>query len=266
MKKLFYSLLAIAMTAGVYSCHTNAVTGRKSLNIVDESTMRQMATNQYSSFIAENHPVNGTADAAMVKRVGQKISKAVNDYMTSIGKQDEIKGYNWEFNLVNENQANAWCMPGGKVVFYSGIMPICKDETGVAVVMGHEVAHAIARHGNERYSQQMAAQGIGLLASEYLKTKPDEAQQLFNTLYPLGSQVAVLLPYSRLQESEADEMGVIFMAMAGYDPNEAVKFWERMQAIGGSKPPEFLSTHPSNERRIQDLKGKIPKAMTYYKK
>ena len=178
-----------------------------------------------------------------------------------------LKGFQWEFNTVESEEANAFCMPGGKVVFYTGILPICQDEAGVAVVMGHEVAHAIAKHGNERMSQGLVQQFGGVALSVALSDKPAQTQQLFQTAYGVGSQVGVMLPFSRLQESEADELGLIFMAMAGYDPHEAPKFWERMSAkSSGGAPPEFLSTHPSHETRIRKLNKAIPKAMEYYKK
>ena len=196
-----------------------------------------------------------------------KIKSAVEKYMADNNLSDQLKGFNWEFNTVESDQVNAFCMPGGKVVFYTGILPICKDDAGVAVVMGHEVAHAIAKHGNERMSQGLIQQFGGVALSVAIADKPAETQQLFQTAYAVGSQVGVMLPFSRLQESEADDLGLIFMAMAGYDPHEAPKFWERMSAnSGGSAPPEFMSTHPSHETRIKKLNAAIPKAMEYSKK
>jgi predicted Zn-dependent protease len=199
-----------------------------------------------------------------VARVGAKISAAVQQYLTSKGQQSLISGYQWEFNLVNNNQANAWCMPGGKVVVYSGLMPIVQNEVGLAVVMGHEIAHAIARHSNERTSQQLAAQGGQALAG-LISNNPSTASQIFNTAVGVGGQLS-LLKFSRDQESEADQMGLIFMAMSGYNPNEALNFWQRMSAQSkGAKPPEFLSTHPSDATRIANIKSHIPEAMNYYK-
>jgi predicted Zn-dependent protease len=203
----------------------------------------------------------------MVKGVGLKIQKAVEEYMAQNNWSGQLEGYAWEFNLIEDDIVNAWCMPGGKVVFYTGIMPICQDETGVAVVMGHEVAHAIANHGAERMSQGLVQQMGGQALSVALSSKPAETQALYNAAYGIASNYGAMLPFSRLHESEADKMGLIFMAMAGFDPQEAPKFWERMQKkSGGAAPPEFLSTHPSHESRIKDLNAQIPEAMKYYKK
>lgn len=265
MNRIFILLFAIALPATFSSCFKNPVTGRNSLNILPESEVMSLSNQQYASFLAENKPVHGTKDAGIVKSVGERMQVAVSKYLQSVGKQNLINGYKWEFNLVNDNSANAFCMPGGKVVFNSGIMPLCANEAGVAVVMGHEIAHAIARHGNERMSQEYAKQGAGLLFSEWVSTKPELAQQLFNTAFAIGTEVAVILPFSRAHESEADRMGLIFMAMAGYDPNEAISFWMRMAAAGGAKPPEILSTHPSNETRISDIRTHLPEALKYYK-
>lgn len=264
MKKAIYLLGFIAISTTLYSCFKNPVTGRSSLNLADESTMRQEARTAYSAQLAQNSVVNGTAQAQMIKNVGQKISAAVAQYLASKGQQDLIKGYNWEFTLLQSNEVNAWCMPGGKVAFYTGILPITQDEKGIAVVMGHEIAHAIARHGNERVSNTMVAQYGGAVFSSIMGTKSETAQNIFNQAYGIGSTLGILA-YSRQHESEADEMGLIFMAMAGYDPHEAIGFWQRMGAQGGAKPPEFLSTHPSDQRRISDIKGRIGNAMKYYK-
>lgn len=263
MKKVFVAIFLLCITATLYSCFKNPVTGRSSLNLVDESTMRQMANQEYATFLTTNTPVNGTRDAEMVARVGGKMSAAVQQYLAGKGQQSLTSGYLWQFNLVNNNEANAWCMPGGKVVVYSGIMPIVQNEVGLAVVMGHEIAHAIARHSNERTSQQLAAQGGQALAG-ILSSDPTVASRIFNTAVGVGGQLA-LLKFSRDQESEADQMGLIFMALAGYNPNEAVTFWQRMATQGGQKPPEFLSTHPSDARRVADIKSHLPEAMKYYK-
>jgi predicted Zn-dependent protease len=264
MKKFFIILLSVASFSTLYSCYRNPVTGRNTLNLVDESTMRTMANQEYAAFLSTNAPVKGTRDAEMVSRVGAQLASAVQQYLSSTGQQSQISGYQWEFNLVNNNQANAWCMPGGKVVVYSGIMPVVQNEVGLAVVMGHEIAHAIARHSNERASQQVAAQGGQALAS-VLTNNPGTASQIFNTAVGIGGQLT-LLKFSRDQESEADQMGLIFMALAGYNPNEALNFWQRMSAQSkGAKPPEFLSTHPSDATRIANIKKHIPTAMSYYK-
>jgi predicted Zn-dependent protease len=203
----------------------------------------------------------------MVKRVGQNIQAAVTKYMNQNKLGSRIAGYKWEFNLVEDKAVNAWCMPGGKVVVYSGLLPVTQTEPALAVVMGHEIAHAVARHGNERMSQQLLAQAGETALSVALANKSPQTQAAFMTAYGVGSQVGVLLPYSRLQESEADKLGLIFSAMAGYDPREAPAFWQRMaKASGGGAPPEILSTHPSDQTRINDLNKFMPQALKYYKK
>lgn len=259
------ALFAASLSVLTAACFTNPVTGRKSLNLVNESEMRQLGTTQYTSFLASNPAVTGTnANADMVKRIGNRMAAAVNEYLKMKGQQSLISGYQWEFNLVNNNQVNAWCMPGGKVVVYTGILPVTQTETGLAVVMGHEIAHAVARHGNERMSQGLVAQFGGEALSAALSSKPAQTQNLFNSIYGIGAQGG-LLAYSRSQETEADEMGLYFMALAGYDPNEAVNFWSRMAAQSGQKPMELLSTHPADSRRVSDIKGWLPRAMQYYK-
>ncbi len=177
-----------------------------------------------------------------------------------------IDGFQWEFNLVDDDVPNAWCMPGGKVVVYTGLLPLTQNETGLAVVMGHEIAHAVARHGNERMSQELALQLGGVALSVAIEKKPEETKQLFYSAYGIGSELGIVLPYSRLHETEADKLGLIFMAMAGYNPEEAIPFWTRMSQSGGQKPPEILSTHPADETRIRNLKEFMPEAMKYYRK
>jgi predicted Zn-dependent protease len=203
-------------------------------------------------------------EAAMVDRIGLRITKAITKYFESEGKGSVLDGYKWEFNTVESKDANAWCMPGGKVVVYTGILPLTQNETALAVVMGHEIAHAVAQHGNERMSQQMMIQMGGVALSEALKTKKETTQQIAMAAFGAGSALGVVLPYSRTHEYEADEMGLYFMAMAGYDPSNAPVFWERMIAQGGGAPPEFLSTHPDPANRIKDMKRKMPKALEYY--
>jgi len=264
MKKVCIVLSIVAASSIFSACFKNPVTGRSSVNLVDENSVRQQSAASYTSFLSTNKLVNGTADAAMVSRVGNRMADAVKRYLQERGKADLISGYQWEFNLVNSNEVNAFCMPGGKVVVYTGIIPITANETGLAVVMGHEIAHAIARHGNERMSQQLIAEAGGATFAALMSQKPQQAQQIFNTAYGVGSGLAVL-KYSRTHESEADEMGLYFMAMAGYNPTEAVSFWQRMAAKGGQKPPEFLSTHPSDQTRISQLQGWMPKAQALYK-
>ena len=251
----------------VAACASVPITGRRQLSLVPESTVNQMAAQQYSEFIASNKLSGDVAATAMVKRVGRKIQSGVEQYFAERGQSSRLRDYKWEFNLVEDSLVNAWCMPGGKVVVYTGLLPITRNENGLAVVMGHEIAHAIAQHGEERMSQGLLTQFGGIALSAALSEKPEQTQTLFMTAYGLGATLGVLLPYSRLHESEADRIGLIFMAMAGYDPNGAVEFWERMAAEkGGGAPPEFLSTHPSDQTRIDNIKSLIPEAMKYYKK
>jgi len=224
-----------------------------------------MSFQQYSQFLGENKLSTDAAQTAMIKRVGARIQKAVESYMAEIGASDRLEGFKWEFNLVDDPTVNAWCMPGGKVVFYTGILPICQDEAGVAVVMGHEIAHAVANHGGERMSQGLAVQGLGAGLQVAMSEKPALTQALLMQSFGMGSQMG-MLKFSRTHESEADEMGLYFMAIAGYNPQSAPQFWERMKAnAGGQAPPEFMSTHPSNDRRIADLNALMPKAVEYYK-
>ncbi|HAW18580.1 MAG TPA: peptidase M48 [Flavobacteriales bacterium] len=247
------------------SCAKVPITGRRQLNMLPESQLMSMSLTEYKSFLSANETVSATDQAALVKSVGTKISTAVESYLKKHGQSKRVKDFNWEFNLVKDETVNAWCMPGGKVVFYTGILPITKDEAGLAVVMGHEIAHAIARHGNERMSQGLALQGGGMAIGVALSNQPELTQNLFSQAYGLSSQLG-MLKYSRMHESEADKMGLVFMAMAGYDPREAPEFWKRMAAIGGQKPPEFLSTHPHDDTRIKDLNDYMDEALKHYKK
>lgn len=246
------------------SCSKVPITGRRQLNMLPESQLMSMSLTQYDAFLKENKHVTGTKDAQMVKSVGNKIAAAVESYLKKHGQGKRVKDFDWDFNLVDDNTVNAWCMPGGKVVFYTGILPITKNETGLAVVMGHEIAHAIARHGNERMSQGLALQGGGIALGVALSDKPELTQTIFQQAYGLGGQLG-MLKYSRMHESESDKMGLVFMAMAGYDPREAPEFWKRMAAKGSAKPPEFLSTHPHDDTRIKDLNEFMPNALKYYK-
>ncbi len=246
-------------------CSSVPITGRSQLSLVSDSEMMTMSYQEYDKFIKENKLSTDKVSVEMVRRVGGRIEKAVGTFFAEKGMSDQLKGYKWEFNLVESKEVNAWCMPGGKVVVYSGILPITKDETGLAVVMGHEIAHAVARHGQERMSQQMLAQLGAVALDAALAQKSDETRTLWMSAYGVGAQVGALLPYSRKHESEADELGLYFMALAGYDPNQAPVFWERMAQGGGGQPPEFLSTHPGHDTRISDLRRLIPEAMKYYR-
>lgn len=258
--------IVVSLSIVAFSCRSVPVTGRSQLNLIPTSEMLSMSYQQYGDFLKENKLSTDTAKVRMIKRVGARIQRAVEDYARQKGFADELKGYQWEFNLVESEQVNAWCMPGGKVVFYTGILPITQNELGVAVVMGHEVAHAVAEHGNERMSQGLLAQMGGAALSVALDKEPEQTKDLWLTAFGVGAQVGALLPFSRLQESEADHLGLIFMAMGGYDPNAAVAFWQRMAAQkGGAAPPEFLSTHPSDETRIKKIQERLPEALQYYK-
>ena len=229
--------------------------------------MLSMSAQQYGTFLKENKLSQNQQQVATVKRVGSRIQDAVERYFASSGLQDYLKKYKWEFNLVEDKQVNAWCMPGGKVVVYTGILPVAQDDTGLAVVMGHEIAHAIAEHGNERMSQGLLAQLGGTALATALSTQPDVTRQLWMSVYGVGAQYGALMPYGRMQESEADHLGLVFMTMAGYDPNSAVTFWERMAAQkGGKAPPEFLSTHPADATRIANIKRLIPEVLAKYRK
>lgn len=262
MKNILFAVIIAGLLGG---CATNAVTGRKQLSLVSESELQLMATNEYQTFLTENKPLPpSNRDAALVDRVGERIANAITKFFTDQGRGDILEGYKWEFNTVESKDANAWCMPGGKVVVYTGLLPITQTETALAIVVGHEIAHAIATHGNERMSQGMVQQLGGAALQVALSQKPEETQNIFLTAYGVGSQVGALLPFSRKQETEADEYGLIFAAMAGYDPREAVPFWERMANSGGAEQPEFLSTHPSNQTRIKNLERFMPEAMKYY--
>lgn len=265
MKKIFI-FLTIALV--YYNCATVPLTGRKQLSLVSSAEINEMAAQEYREVIAKGPLSTNAEQTALIRRVGSKIKSGVEKYMASINATDQLAGFDWEFNLIQDDKTvNAWCMPGGKVAFYTGILPICKDENGIAVVMGHEVAHAIANHGRERMSQGLLEQiGVNSLSAA-LGQNPTATKQIFLQAVGVGAEVG-MLKFSREQESEADHIGLIFMAMAGYDPAQAPAFWERMSANAGANgaPPEFLSTHPSDERRIRDLKGWIPEATKYYKK
>ncbi|MCU0599342.1 MAG: M48 family metallopeptidase [Desulfobacterales bacterium] len=248
------------------SCATVPITGRQQLSLIPDSSMISMSIQEYDKFLKDHKLSKDQEKVALVKRVGVRIQRAVELYFRQNNMQAEISGYAWEFNLVESKEVNAWCMPGGKVVVYTGILPITQDDAGLAVVIGHEVAHAVAKHGNERMSQGLLAALGGVALSEALKNEPSKTRQIWMAAYGLGAQFGVLMPYSRLQENEADHLGLIFMAMAGYDPHAAVPFWQRMSAKkGGGAPPEFLSTHPSDQKRIKNIQSLIPDAMRYYK-
>ncbi len=264
MKKIVVFLLLV--TAFI-SCRQNLVTGRKQLSLVSEPELQTMAKQEYQTFLSANKvvSVNVSKDAEMVRRVGSRIAAAIKNYYDSKGQVSVLEGYQWEFNLVDNKEVNAWCMPGGKVVVYTGLLPITQNEAALAVVVGHEIAHAVAQHGSERMSQGLLQQLGGAALQVALANKPAETQNLFATAYGIGSTIGGTLPFSRKSESEADEYGLYFVAMAGYNPQEAIPFWQRMSAAGGAKPLEFLSSHPSDETRIAKIKANMPQALKYYK-
>lgn len=247
------------------SCSKVPVTGRRQLNLLPSSQMQEMSMTAYNEFLSTNEVVSeNDPETKRIKKVGEKIAAATEKYLNEHGHKHLLDDFDWQFNLVDDPTLNAWCMPGGRVVFYTGILPVCEDETGIAVVMGHEVAHAVAKHGNERMSQQLALQSAGMTLSILLEEKPALTQELALQAFGVGSQLGSLA-YSREHESEADKMGLIFMAIAGYDPREAPELWKRMSSLGGAQPPEFLSTHPSHETRITDLEAFMPEALKFYK-
>jgi len=263
MKKIFYLLLVACLLTG---CALNLVTNRNQLSLVKESELQLMATSEYKTFLSEHKVLSSATsrDAAMVDRIGARITNAITKYFNSQEKGSVLEGYLWEFNTIESKEVNAWCMPGGKVVVYTGLLPVTQNETSLAIVMGHEIAHSVAKHGNERMSQALVQQLGGMALEVALSQKPQETKDLFMMTYGIGSEVGAILPWSRQQETEADHYGLIFSAMAGYDPREAIPFWQRMSAAGGGSPPEFLSTHPSDETRIRKMKQFLPEALKYY--
>ncbi len=263
MKKFLITSTILSIV--FFACQKNAVTGKRSLSLIPESEMISMSTTEYAQFLAQHPPLPDNDDRVqLVRRCGTKIQKAVEQFYTDKKATKDLAGFSWAFNVIDENTVNAWCMPGGKVVVYTGLLPVTLDEQSLAVVMGHEISHAIARHGNQRMSEGLLVQFGGAALSVALSQKPAITQQIFNQAYGVTTGLGTL-KYSRSHETEADEMGLIFAAMAGYDPQVAITFWERMSKSGGQKPPEILSTHPSDQTRINDLKAFMPKAMKYYK-
>lgn len=263
--RFFHSFFRYLFITVVFvSCSKVPITNRKQLNLLPEGQLISLSLSNYAAFLKKNPPDTVSSNAKMVKRVGQRIQSAVVRFMSERKLSKRLSGYDWKYNLVDDPEANAWCMPGGKVVVYSGLLPLTKDENGLAIVMGHEIAHAIARHGNERMSQGLLVQMGGIALAVALQEKPETTQEIFLQSYGLSSQLGILA-YSRTHETEADKLGLIFAAMAGYDPRSSIGFWERMAAKGGAKPPVLLSTHPSDKQRIETLKAFMPTALKYYK-
>jgi predicted Zn-dependent protease len=264
---LFFRISLLIIALSFAGCAIVPLTQRKSLHIVPQSQMLTMSLQQYDQVLKESKLCTDQKKVNMVRRVGNRIGGAAEEFLRDSGLESEIKNYKWEFNLIEDDKmVNAWCMPGGKVAVYTGILPITQNENGLAVVLGHEVAHAIAKHGNERMSQSLVASMGGMALAVALKEKPSTTRQLYMAAFGVGASVAFLLPYSRVHESEADRIGLTLMARAGYDPRGAVPFWGRMGKQGGARPPEFLSTHPAPASRIEDLKIHVKEALPYYEK
>lgn len=266
MKKITLMLLAGATMFSVISCNRNAITGRNQLSLVPESEVQAMAFTEYKEFLSTNSVVPASSsDAATVKRVGNRIIDAIKNYYNQQGLSAELQGYSWEINVVNNKEVNAWCMPGGKIVVYTGLLAVTQNDASLAVVMGHEIAHALAKHGSERMSQGLLQQLGGVALSTAIANKPAQTQNLFNSAYGIGTNVGLMLPFSRKNELEADRYGLMFSALAGYDPREAISFWQRMaKASSGAKQPEFLSTHPADETRIAELNKIMNDTYTKY--
>ena len=270
-KKGFHALsrltLMIPILLFLFGCAEVPVTHRKSLRFVPESQLLALSFQQYDDVLKKSKLSTDQTRVQMVRRVGERVARAAETFLRDSGMENKIRDYKWEFNLIEDDkQANAWCMPGGKVAVYTGLLSYSQNDTGLAVVIGHEVAHALAEHGNERMSQGLLVSMGGMALSAALAQKPGKTRGLFMAAFGLGTSVGILLPYSRLHENEADRIGLILMAGAGYDPREAVPFWERMNRKGGPRPPEFLSTHPAPESRIASIKSYIPEALPYYQK
>ncbi len=263
-KRVFILFIITVML--VSGCYKVPVTGRHQFRMLPESIIMSMSLTAYNDFLRTNPPLPATNnDAFRVKNVGSRMSQAVDHYLVSNGFKKIKKNFQWSFELVNESSVNAWCMPGGKIVFYTGIMPLVMNDAGIAVIMGHEMAHAVARHGNERMSQQIALYMGGISLAVAMNQKPEETRNIFLSVYGIGGALGALA-YSRKHEYEADKIGMVFMALTGYDPAEAISFWERMEAYSsGVQIPQFLSTHPTHTNRIKEMKEFLPKAQKYYK-
>jgi predicted Zn-dependent protease len=261
-----YSVVLLCLLTFLFSCASIPVTERKGLHLVPDSEIATMSYNEYNKVLKESKLSTDTAKVNTVRRVGERIAAASEELLRESGRAADIGNYKWEFNLIdNDKTVNAWCMPGGKIAVYTGLLPVTQDDNGLAVVISHEVSHAIAKHGNERMSQGLLAQLGAIGLSLALSANPGVTSDIFMQAYGVGTQVGFLLPYSRVHESEADHIGLILMAKAGYDPHGAIALWQRMSAKGGSRPPEFLSTHPGPESRIRNIEAEIPEAMKYYK-
>jgi predicted Zn-dependent protease len=246
------------------ACATVPITGRRQISLVPQAELITMAAQDYAQFVSESTVSTDAAARQTVVEVGSRVADAATAFMTEHGMSYELRSYDWEFELIEDEAVNAWCMPGGKIVVYTGLLPVAGSDAGLAVVVAHEVAHALANHGGERMSQLLLAELGGMALSSAIEEKPEQTRNLAMLAYGIGSQVAVLLPYSRQHESEADHIGLILMARAGYDPKEAIPFWQRMAAQSEGQPPEFLSTHPAHSTRIDDIRARLPEAVAIY--
>ncbi len=259
MKTQFLSIFVLLFL--FFGCKTNVITGKKTLNFFgDNQSLFPTSFQQYRSFLDEHEVVTGTKDASAVARIGNDIANAAALYYAYLGTPNGLDNYAWEYNLVKSEQVNAWCMPGGKIVFYTGIMPVAKNPDGIAAIMGHEVAHALADHGTQRMSLGIVQQAGGLVTAQATKKEDERKRQQIMMAYGIGTTVGGMLPFSRKHETEADKIGLTLMTLAGYNPEEAPKLWERMKAQSKGGVPEFLSSHPSEERRIANLQEWIPQA------
>lgn len=262
-KQLLSATVAMLLLAG---CSSVPITGRKQMLLVSDQEVLSSSLTQYNSYMQTATRSSNATQSAMVTRVGKKIAAATEQYLCQNGLSSQLSEFAWEFNLVKDDQVNAFCMPGGKIVVYEGLMKIVSSDDELAVVIGHEVAHAVAKHSNERMSQEILAQYGAKILSSTLAQKSAATQQLAGQIYGLGAQYGAILPFSRKHESEADYMGLIFMAMAGYNPEVAITFWQKMSAGGSTSVPEFMSTHPSDSRRISDIQKELPAIKAQYKK
>ena len=263
INRIIASLTFLVLMA--VSCATNPFTGKKTLALIPNSQLFPTSFAQYNQVLSEGKVVTGTQQSEMIKRVGQRIAVAAERWLNANGKPGYLNDYKWEYNLIQEDVVNAWCMPGGKIAFYTGILPVAENETAIAVIMGHEVAHALANHGQQRMSasilQQAGAVGLNVALQD------DENIALYNQAYGIGTNIGGMLPFSRSHETEADRIGLYLTAIAGYNPDEGAELWRRMaQASGGQAPPEILSTHPANETRIDNLTALAPQAKAEAKK
>lgn len=246
------------MAALLVGCGSVPLTGRRQILLVSDQEVYEAGLVQYNDYLKGATLSSDVSASAMVKEVGSKLAEATENYLRYNGFESEISKFAWEFNLVKDTQVNAFCMPGGKIVVYEGLLTVAQTKDELAVVLGHEIAHAVAKHSNERMSQQIMADCGSQILSSLLSEKSQLTQAAASVVFGLGTQLGVMLPYSRKHEYEADYMGIVFMELAGYDSEASVTFWKKMSSSGGGKVYELLSTHPSDEKRVANLQAKIP--------